>query len=87
MRPFKKSLLDTSLEDGIAELMKFRRMGESFNYLGRRMIVTGHCEWMPGMATIYYIPCLKADYADDLGILHSASFRLWELPALRNENP
>ena len=83
MWPFKKKEHEPNrnLED-ISKLRAFRDVGETFNYLGRTCIVTGHWECFPYLGII---PVLKFDYCDDLGKLHSASARLSELPALINQ--
>lgn len=68
--------------EAIAELKAFRDVGETFNYLGRICLVTGHWEWWPRLGVI---PLLKFDYCDDVGVLHSCSARRAELPALINQ--
>lgn len=83
MWPFKKKEheRDTTGE-AIAELKAFRDVGETFNYLGRTCVVTGHWEYWRDIGVV---PMLKFDYCDDHGVLHAVSARLAELPALRNQ--
>ena len=66
----------------IDELRAFRNVGETFNYLGRTCIVTGHCDFHPYVGII---PMLKFDYADEHGVIHSMSAYIRELPALVNQ--
>lgn len=66
----------------IDELRAFRDVGDTFNYLGRRCVVTGHYEFNLHLGII---PVLKFDYADKHGVIHSMSASIRELPALVNQ--
>jgi hypothetical protein len=69
-------------QECIDRLKAFRDIGETFDYLGRTCIVTGHAEFYP---YIGIIPVLKFDYADDHGVIHCMSANIRELPALVNQ--
>ena len=66
----------------VAELKAFRDIGETFNYLGRTCIVTGHAEWW---MDIGIIPKLRFDHCDNPGVIHSSSASPAELPGLINQ--
>jgi len=69
---------DRTLEK-IDQLKAFRGIGETFDFMGRRLIVMGHYERLPiGHA----FPCLKCAYVDDTGRIRRISFSNLELPAL-----
>ena len=77
MWPFRKKV-DTT-EQGIDELKAFRNIGETFNYLGRTCIVTGHREcW----EMIGWVPMLMCDYVDGRGQIRQVKFNLRELPGI-----
>jgi hypothetical protein len=83
MWPFKKKEPERDwTSEEIEKLKAFRDVGETFNYLGRTCVVTGHWDWWPHIGVI---PMLKFDYCDDCGKLHAASARVSELPALENQ--
>jgi hypothetical protein len=63
----------------LAELKAFRDVGETFNYLGRECVVTGH-RYLPGRFGCW--PHMQFDYCDNNGVIHSMSARANELPAL-----
>ena len=73
--------------DGVRELKEFRGLGQTFNYLGRTCIVTGHVyqEWSE--FGLYWRPSLRCDYVDDKGVIRQVSFSPAELPGLRAQNP
>jgi len=83
MWPFKKKESKEPIEDlrhaAIEKIEGFRKIGETFNYLGRTCVVTGHQELIPMLGVM---PMLRCDYADDAGVLHSIKFLPHELPAL-----
>lgn len=70
----------------------FRQIGETFQYCGRRCVVTAiERHWSEvnrGMATVYlgHVFELTADYADDNGVIHTVTFPLSQLSALLAEN-
>ena len=83
MWPFKKKEPKPDRTgETIAKLKSFKDIGETFNYLGRTCVVTGHWEYWPYCGVV---PMLKFDYADEHGILHSVSANIRELPALINQ--
>lgn len=90
MWPFKNKerVNEESSKDTITiainKLKEFRDVGETFNYLGRTCIVTGHCDikYQGIYSTIVIVPLLKFDYCDNYGVLHSCAFKLNELPAV-----
>lgn len=94
MWPFmKKPPIDTgpTLQDfrnaAIGELQAWRPIGSELRYLGRTMIVTGH--WQDEMSLYHWtrLPKLRADYADDHGVLHSIAFEMVEARALMAAQP
>lgn len=91
MWPFKKKDakpepdLRTAL---IQRLESWRAIGQEFEYLGRRMIVSRHysiagCYPMG----LYPQPGISAYYADDIGVIHSVSFSAAESMALMAAQP
>jgi hypothetical protein len=70
----------------IKELEDFRGMGETFNYLGRTLTVCGHYAFNGSLYTYPYTPQLKADYADNNGVIHGISFNYNELKTLKEAN-
>ena len=91
MWPFKKKEVEATkidiriknMNDTIEKFKAFREIGETFNYLGRTCIVTGHWTFSGYMG---YTPELKFDYADELGVIHSTSITIHELPVLLKQN-
>lgn len=73
-RDYNQNLID--------ELREFRGMGETFNYLGRTLIVTAHTELIPGVCGIAILPCLQCDYANENGDIKRIRFSAKELPGL-----
>lgn len=70
---------DSALQEGIAAFSEFRKIGETFSYLGRLCIVTGHFEvWDMGCL----VPMLLCDYVDKNGVIRQAKFPLRALPGL-----
>lgn len=79
-----------SFERDAMELRSFRKVGESFNYLGRRCLVTGYKSKMigsPGLGPVDFIPRMQYDYADELGVIHHENCGVFDLEAIRAENP
>lgn len=64
-------------------LLAFRQPGETFNYLGRKMLVT--CIEREDLGYGVYLPKLQCWYADDKGELHSVTFGTWDLKAMEAE--
>ena len=92
MWPFKrKKKVDlwadmiTSFENGIRDLEAFRKVGETFTYLGRTCVVTSLGECIPGQYP-YALPTvvarLAANYADNQGRIHEITFAWDQLPTL-----
>ena len=83
MWPFRKAEpRENPTLTAINNLREFCGVGDSFMYLGRKCVVTGHFEMMPWG----FVPLLKFDYCDDRGVLHNRSAMLSEIEALR-KNP
>lgn len=83
MWPFKKKEPERNCAgEAIEKLQEFKKIGETFNYLGRTCIVTGHWEFWPCVGVV---PLLQFDYADDTGKIHNCKMRVTELPALINQ--
>ena len=60
-------------------------VGRSFEYLGRKMIVSRHRHYFPGMG--YFLPVypeIICEYADDHGVLHEWAFPMenWKVLSL-----
>ena len=83
MWPFKKAEpRENTTLTAVNKLREFCDVGDSFMYLGRKCVVTGHVEMMPwGFA-----PLLKFDYCDNEGRLHNGSAMVSEISALQR-NP
>jgi hypothetical protein len=73
--------------DAIKELRAFRDLGETFNYLGREVVVTGHFTHFMAMYHCSLIPQLRGDYADECGIIHNITFEFKELGGIKKQNP
>lgn len=74
----------------IKELREFRDLGETFNYLGRVVLVTAHTRLVISYSHLvpsYVLPELRGDYADEHGVLRPISFSLRELSGLKKQNP
>lgn len=79
-------------EAEIAALMAWRPIGGLFEYLGREMAVTGYSTptytyCMYGGYESGRRPCLRADYADNHGVLHNVSFSMSEARAIMAAQP
>jgi hypothetical protein len=91
MWPFDKKIVpvedpNASLTIQIKEMASWRGIGETFDYLGRKCAVTGYhdiipCGWPP-----IRVPRLKANYADDLGVIHSLSLSYCDFLELKNRD-
>lgn len=90
MWPFKGKVVspqntqDSLAKKQIEEIQAWRGIGKTFDYLGRKCAITGYhdfimCGWMPIM-----IPRLKANYADELGVIHSINLGYCEFLELRS---
>lgn len=64
----------------IDSFQAFREIGETFNYLGRICVVTGHSKFDPISGVL---PRLTFDYADNLGVIHSEIASIEKLPAIK----
>ena len=71
----------------IEELRSFRELGETFNYLGRVIVVTGHYTYSVSEYHCSLTPKLCGDYVDERGIIHKISFDFQELGGLKKQNP
>lgn len=72
----------------IARLAQWRAIGDEFEYLGRRMVVSAHWRISGGYPFgLFMEPCLQADYADNNGVIHNVSFGVAESEALMNKQP
>lgn len=74
-RKNKKSWLETETD----KLKEFCNIGETFSYLGRTLVVKGYTEL--GIGT--FLPRLVCDYADEKGVIHTITFKVSELEALK----
>jgi hypothetical protein len=59
-------------------------MGARFNYLGVKLVVTGH--WVSYPCCSDRIPRLRADYVNAHGDIKNIEYSVNELPALMAEN-
>lgn len=66
----------------LADLEGFRKIGETFNFLGATCVVTGYV-W----STLEESAILFCDYRDGYGVIREHQFSHHELPGLRNQNP
>ena len=92
MWPFKKKDAKPAEPDCrtalIQQLESWRAIGQEFEYLGRRMIVSRHYSIAGGYPMgLYLQPGISADYADDIGVIHSVSFSAAESMALMAAQP
>ncbi len=71
----------------VAKMIEWRKIGEIFNYCGREFVVTGHANYVAGMYYIVAVPLLKADYCDDIGVIHQMEFRSDMIKAIMESNP
>lgn len=72
----------------VAQLQAWRPIGGTFKYLGRECAVTGYSECAIGLYTGYHEWArLKADYADDTGVIRFISFSWQEAVAVMEANP
>jgi hypothetical protein len=88
MWPFTKTE-KTETPDPIYEIIKglksFRKVGETFDYLGVTMMVTDHSQLIHeriGLGINPYKPGLVCDYVDKEGILRNCVFSPREVKAL-----
>ena len=91
MWPFKKlgpvdaePTIQDLRNEMIAKLQARFPIGSEFRYLGRTLIVTGHWEDSVNLYHFHLarLPKLRADYADDHGVLHSITLDAVEAIAL-----
>lgn len=73
---------DDARQADIERFRAFCGIGESFNYLGRECVVTGHATFIPGLGVI---AMLQANYCDNLGVIRPLQWRISELPGLQNQ--
>lgn len=85
MWPFKKDTekAKSPKQTLLEEMQSWRKVGETFAYLGRECVVTGYTDYF---ATAYggvgVNVLLSADYADDLGVIRRITFEPHEWRAL-----
>ena len=85
MWPFTKKIEEPKIDwvqQYIDEFKAFRDIGETFNYLGRTCVVTGHFTVDFFCYGGSRMPGLTFNYADDLGVIHSMVASIRELPGL-----
>ena len=87
--PFKKKHESFDIHELIVQQLEaWRPIGGQFEYLGRRMIVAGHSRLVfSPMHSAYRRPQLRADYADDHGVIHSIAFSAAESVAIMAAQP
>lgn len=69
------------------EMHAWRKVGETFTYLGRECVVTGYARYLPSPFGTDVVNELQADYADDLGVIRSVTFTPHEWRALADKQP
>ena len=74
-------------ETFIAKMIEWRKIGETFKYLGREFVVTSHCDYVVGIYFITAVPLLKADYCDDIGVIHQMQFGSHMITLIMESNP
>lgn len=92
MWPFKKKEVAPAQQNYRMELVerleRWRAVGEEFEYLGRRMVVSGHYRVAGGYPFNPYVePCIHADYADNNGVIRTVFFSAAESQALMRAQP
>ena len=75
--------IEASMQRDLEALRGFRKEGEKFVYLGRTCIVRCHQRFA---GVLGWVPELRADYADEMGVIHTLHFRASDLPVLRRQN-
>lgn len=70
-----------------SEMQAWRKIGETFTYLGRECVVTGYTACLYSPFGIDVVNELQADYADDLGVIRSIAFTPSEWRALAEKQP
>jgi len=73
-------------EELCSAFREWKPIGSKFEYLGRSMVATGHSHIEFVGYSVLLRPCLKADYADDLGKIHSIEFSAAEVMAMMVPN-
>jgi hypothetical protein len=71
----------------VDELRAWRKIGDTFSYLGRTCVVTGYCQYYFHELGSHVYVKLSADYADDLGHIRHISFDWSEAQAVMRNNP
>lgn len=77
----------SSKQELVDEMRAWRKIGDTFNYLGRECVVTGYARYIPHHLGIDVAVELQADYADDLGVIRSVTFTPREWRALADKQP
>lgn len=72
----------------VKQLHAWRKIGEEFQFLGRRMIVSRHHD-IKGIypAYIYLDPGISAYYADEMGVIRLIRFNAAESAAIMRSQP
>ena len=73
-------------EELASSFREWKPIGSKFEYLGRQMVATGHLQIEFVGYSVRLRPCLKADYADDLGKIHAIEFSAAEVMAMMAHN-
>lgn len=71
----------------VKELKAWRPMGKTFQYCGRTLVVTNYWRSHFDGISVYTSVGIEADYADDLGVIHSIRFSASESRALMEQQP
>jgi hypothetical protein len=82
----KETLIIDLTTERINELRAFRDIGDTFNYLGRTIIVTGHSTIMSSQFFFSRFPMLLGDYVDNEGIIRQVKFDYAELSGIKKQN-
>lgn len=69
------------------EMQAWRKVGETFTYLGRQCVVTGYARYFHSGFVIDVVNELQANYSDDRGVIHSIRFSYPEVCALMEAQP
>lgn len=71
----------------VKELRSWRGVGQTFQYCGRTLVVTDYWRQHFDGMSFYTSVGIEADYADELGVIHSIRFSALESRALMAQQP
>jgi hypothetical protein len=74
-------------EQAINVLRDWKPVGGTFTYLGRECVVSGHSRTEYYSFGAYTRPQLRADYADNNGVIHAIEFSWAEAKAIMSKQP